>query len=50
MSILQFIPYTEEELTKVIEERIRKNTPVMKKKTSGVKKSGVRKSKKETGK
>jgi 1,4-alpha-glucan branching enzyme len=55
MSILQFIPYTEEELTKVIEERIRKNTPVMKKKTSGVKTSGVktsrvRKSKKETGK
>ncbi len=30
LSILQFVPYTEEELTKVIEERIRKNTPVMK--------------------
>ncbi len=30
LSILQFVPYTEEELTKVIEARIRKNTPVMK--------------------
>lgn len=32
LSILQFVPYTEEELVKVIEKRIRKNTPVMKKK------------------
>ncbi len=32
LSILQFIPYTEEELTKVIEQRIRKNTPVKKEK------------------
>lgn len=31
LSILQFIPYTEEELAKVIEERIRKNTPIKKK-------------------
>lgn len=30
LSILQFIPYTEEELTRVIEERIRKNTPIRK--------------------
>ncbi|MCM1384091.1 MAG: 1,4-alpha-glucan branching protein GlgB [Lachnoclostridium sp.] len=30
LSILQFIPYTEEELTKVIEQRIRKHTPVRK--------------------
>ena len=30
LSILQFIPYTEEELTRVIEERIRRNTPVKK--------------------
>ena len=32
LSILEFIPYTEEELEKVIEQRIRKNTPVQKKK------------------
>ena len=32
LSILSFEPYTEAELTKVIEERIRKNTPVKKKK------------------
>ncbi len=31
VSILEFIPYTEEELEKVIEQRIRKNTPVKKK-------------------
>lgn len=36
LSILQFIPYTEEELAKVIEERIRKNTPI--KKTAAQKK------------
>ena len=36
MSILQFVPYTEEELAKVIEQRLRKNTPV--KKTKAVKK------------
>ncbi|MBO5337642.1 MAG: 1,4-alpha-glucan branching protein GlgB [Lachnospiraceae bacterium] len=30
MSILQFVPYTEEELKKVIEQRVRKNTPVKK--------------------
>ena len=30
LSILQFIPYTEEELEKVIEQRLRKNTPVKK--------------------
>ncbi len=30
MSILQFVPYTEEELEKVIAQRIRKNTPVKK--------------------
>ena len=30
LSILQFVPYTEDELAKVIEERIRKNTPVVK--------------------
>lgn len=38
VSILQFIPYTEEELTKVIEGRIRRNTPVMKKTTTAKKK------------
>ncbi len=32
MAIFQFIPYTEEELAKVITERIRKNTPLKKKK------------------
>lgn len=31
VSILQFVPYTEKELEKLIEERIRRNTPVMKK-------------------
>jgi len=47
LSILQFVPYTEEELTKVIEARIRKNTPVMK----TVKKTAVKKvTKKETKK
>lgn len=41
LSILQFVPYTEEELTKVIEARIRKNTPVMKSaKKPAAKKSG----------
>ncbi len=40
LSILQFVPYTEEELQKVIEERIRRNTPV--KKTTA-KKATVRK-------
>ena len=30
LSILQFIPYTEAELEKVIEKRIRKNTPIHK--------------------
>ncbi len=37
VSILQFIAYTEEELAKVIEQRIRKNTPIHKtaKKSSG---------------
>ena len=30
VSILQFIPYTEEELEKVIEQRIRKNAPIKK--------------------
>lgn len=30
LSILQFIPYTEAELEKVIEKRIRKNTPIRK--------------------
>lgn len=34
LSILQFVPYTEEELKKVIEARIRKNTPVLKKEGS----------------
>ncbi|MCM1111894.1 MAG: 1,4-alpha-glucan branching protein GlgB [Muribaculum sp.] len=33
LSILQFVPYTEEELAKVIEERIRRNTPVKATKT-----------------
>ena len=30
LSILQFVPYTEDELAKVIEERIRRNTPIKK--------------------
>ena len=30
VSILEFIPYTEKELEKVIEARIRKNTPIRK--------------------
>ncbi len=30
LGIFRFVPYTEEELTKVIEERIRRNTPVRK--------------------
>ena len=30
MSVLQFVPYTEEELEKVIAQRIRKNTPIKK--------------------
>ncbi|MBR1853540.1 MAG: 1,4-alpha-glucan branching protein GlgB [Lachnospiraceae bacterium] len=38
LSILQFDPYTEEELVKVIEERIRKNTPLKKSKTARTKK------------
>lgn len=32
LSILQFIPYTEEQLEKVIAERIRKHTPILKSK------------------
>ncbi len=42
VSILQYIPYTEEELKKVIEERIRKNVPVRaqkEKKSTAAKKS-----------
>ncbi len=35
LSILQFVPYTEEELQKVIEARIRKSTPVKKTAKSG---------------
>lgn len=31
VSILQFVPYTEKELEKLIEERIRRNAPVMRK-------------------
>ena len=38
LSILRFDPYTEEELVKVIEERIRKNTPLKKSKTTKAKK------------
>lgn len=30
LSVLQFVPYTEDELAKVIEERIRRNTPIKK--------------------
>lgn len=30
ISVFQFVPYTEEELQKVIEERIRRNTPIQK--------------------
>jgi 1,4-alpha-glucan branching enzyme len=30
VSIMKFIPYTESELAKVIEERIRRNTPIKK--------------------
>ena len=40
LSILKFIPYTEEELAKVIEERIRRNTPIKK---SGKEKAPARK-------
>lgn len=44
MSILQFVPYTEEELEKVIEERIRKSTPVKKTvKKTAAKKQTVKK-------
>lgn len=56
LSILQFVPYTEEELAKVIEERIRKNTPVVKAaKKTAEKKTTARKTtkkavKKETDK
>jgi 1,4-alpha-glucan branching enzyme len=46
LSILQFIPYTEEELTKVIEERIRRNTPV-KQSSSKPKSKAAAKPKKE---
>jgi 1,4-alpha-glucan branching enzyme len=46
LSVLQFIPYTEEELTKVIEERIRKNTPIKQSTAKTVKKTV----KKETAK
>ncbi len=35
VSILQFIPYTEEELSKVIEQRIRKNAIIRRAKTAG---------------
>lgn len=41
LSILQFVPYTEAELAKVIEERIRKNTPLKK---TAAKKSPIKKS------
>ena len=41
LSILRFVPYTEEELTRVIEERIRKNTPV--KRPAAEKKTAVKK-------
>jgi len=34
VSVLKFIPYTETELAKVIEERIRRNTPIKKSKKS----------------
>ncbi|MCR4618077.1 MAG: alpha amylase C-terminal domain-containing protein [Lachnospiraceae bacterium] len=42
LSVLKFIPYTETELAKVIEERIRRNTPIKKSKktSSGAKKAG----------
>ncbi len=43
MSILQFVPYTEEELEKVIEERIRRCTPI--KKSVAAKKRGTGKTK-----
>jgi 1,4-alpha-glucan branching enzyme len=39
LSVLQFIPYTEEELTKVIEERIRKNTPIKQSTQKNIKKT-----------
>ena len=34
-SILEFVPYTEEELEKVIEQRIRKNAIIRRAKTAG---------------
>ncbi|MCR4897118.1 MAG: alpha amylase C-terminal domain-containing protein [Lachnospiraceae bacterium] len=37
LAIFQFIPYTEEELAKVITERIRRNTPLKKKKKGSAK-------------
>ena len=46
LSILRFEPYTEEELAKVIEERIRRNTPIKKAtKTSAKKKPAAKESK-----
>jgi 1,4-alpha-glucan branching enzyme len=51
LSVLQFIPYTEEELTKVIEERIRKNTPIKQSTAKTVKKAEKKETaKKETSK
>ncbi len=43
LCIFQFVPYTEEELAKVIEERIRKNTPVAKKTRTAVKNTAEKK-------
>lgn len=44
VSILQFIPYTEEELEKVIAQRIRKNTPIKKReKKANTKKTAAKK-------
>ena len=37
VSVLKFIPYTETELAKVIEERIRRNTPIKKSKKNTTK-------------
>ncbi|MBQ2804036.1 MAG: alpha amylase C-terminal domain-containing protein, partial [Lachnospiraceae bacterium] len=42
LSILQFVPYTEEELEKVIAQRIRKSTPI--KKSTSPKKNNTQKS------
>ena len=62
LSILQFVPYTEEELEKVIAQRVKKNAPVKKsitkaapkkettKKSTGGKTTAKTKAKKESKK